>query len=65
MSSEYRPDRRIDPIRPLERVSRNEAMAESDLRREKTYEAARERIADERRLAHTRRRSFAALLKTK
>ena len=64
MASEYRPDRRIDAIRPLSAVTKNEATEATDLRRDKAVEAERERLADELR-RHTPKRSFADLLKKK
>ena len=63
MASEYRPDRRIEGIRPLSAVTKNEATEATDLRREKAIEAERERLADERRL-NPPKRSFADLLKS-
>lgn len=64
MASEYRPDRRIDAIRPLAAVTKNEATEATDLRRDKAVENERERLADELRL-NPPRRSFASLLKKK
>lgn len=63
MSSNYRPDRRIDAIRPLSAVSKNEATEATDLKRDKAVEAERERIADAVR--GPPKRSFAELLKKK
>lgn len=66
MSSNYRPDRRIDAIRPLSAVTKNEASEATDLRREQAYERERERIADElRRGIGAPKRSFADLIKKK
>lgn len=62
MSSEYRPDRRIDPIRPLSVVTKNEAAQSTDLRREAAIEAQWESVADELK-ARPPKRSFAELLK--
>lgn len=64
MASEYRPDRRIDAIRPLSHVSKNEATEATDLRRDKAVELERERLADELRRGQPKR-SFADLLKKK
>ena len=64
MAAEYRPDRRIDAIRPLSVVTKNEATEATDLRRDKAVEAERERLADELRRNPTKR-SFADLLKKK
>jgi DNA-binding XRE family transcriptional regulator len=65
MSSEYRPDRRIDAIRRLQPVTKNEAAEASDLRREHGVELERERLAAELRAAQQPKRSFADLLKKK
>jgi hypothetical protein len=65
MSSEYRPDRRIDAIRRLQPVTKNEAAEASDLRREHAIELERERLATELRNATQPKRSFADLLKKK
>jgi hypothetical protein len=64
MASEYRPDRRIDAIRPLSAVTKNEATEATDLRRDKAVEAERERLADELRRGAPKR-SFAELIKKK
>lgn len=64
MASEYRSDRRIEGIGALKAVTKNEAAEATDLRREKAYEAERERIADELR-NKTPKRNFADLLKKK
>lgn len=64
MASEYRPDRRIDAIRPLSAVTKNEATEATDLRRDKAVEAERERLADELRRGAPKR-SFSDLLKKK
>lgn len=65
MSSNYREDRRIDPIRRLGAVTKNEATEATDLRREKAIESERDRIADEARLQNPPKRNFADLLKKK
>lgn len=65
MSSEYRPDRRIDAIRRLQPVTKNEAAEASDLRREHTIELERERLAAELKASTQPKRSFADLLKKK
>lgn len=62
MASEYRPDRRIDPIRRLSAITKNEAAQSTDLRREASIEAQWERVADELK-ARQPMRSFAELLK--
>ena len=62
MASEYRPDRRIDAIRPLSLVTKNEATEATDLRRDKAVESERERLADELR-GNQPKRSFKDLLK--
>lgn len=64
MGSEYRPDRRIDAIKPLSSVSRSDATEATDLRREKASEAERERLSAELGKAPPRR-SFADLLRKK
>lgn len=64
MASEYRHDRRIEGIRPLSAVTKNEATEATDLRRDKAVEAERERLADELRRGKPTR-SFADLLKKK
>ncbi len=64
MASEYRPDRRIEGIKALGAVTKNEAAEATDLRREKAYELERERIADELRRTG-KKRNFADLVKKK
>ena len=64
MASEYRPDRRIDAMRPLSAVTKNEATEATDLRRDKAVEAERERLADDLRRGAPKR-SFVDLLKKK
>lgn len=61
MSSGYREDRRIEGIRPLSAVSKNEATEATDIRRERAIERERERIADE--LRDKPKKSFKELLK--
>ena len=63
MASEYRHDRRIEGIKGLSAVTKNEATEATDLRRDKAIEAERDRLADERRL-NPPKRSFADLLKS-
>lgn len=63
MSSEYRPDRRIDAIRRLQPVTKNEAAEATDLLREQTVERERERLADELKSGTQKKRAFADLLK--
>lgn len=65
MPSGYRQDRRIDAIRPLSAVTKNEATEGTDLRREHTIELERERLADQLRSAEKPKRSFAELIKKK
>ncbi len=65
MPSGYRQDRRIDAIRPLSAVSKNEATEGSDLRREHAIELERENLADQLRVAEKPKRNFAELLKKK
>lgn len=67
MSSEYRPDRRIDPVRRLGAVTRNEAAELTDVLREHTLELERERLSEEYRRSQGGgpKRPFAALLKPK
>jgi hypothetical protein len=65
MASGYREDRRIDAIKGLSAVSKNEATEATDLRREKAIELERERIADALKASGKPRRSFAELLKKK
>ncbi len=63
MASGYREDRRIEGIRALSAVSKNEATEATDLRREKAIELERERIADDLRADPKNRRKFAELIK--
>jgi len=65
--SGYREDRRIDAIRPLARVTKNEASSLTDIERERQYETLREDIADDLRKAAGGgpKRNFADLLKKK
>ena len=66
--TEYRWDRRTDAIPPLKPVTKNEAAAMTDLRREQTWERAREIIADDLRKQAAKgrpARQFAELLKKK
>lgn len=65
MSSGYREDRRIEAIRRLQPVTKNEATEATDVKREKTLELERERIADEARAKGIAKRSFADLIKKK
>lgn len=65
MSSNYRPDRRIDAIRPLSAVTKNEAMEGMDLRLEQSWEGALENVAETLREKEKPKRSFADLLKKK
>jgi hypothetical protein len=60
---EYDPQRRIDAVKRLGVVSKNEAAEGTDLRRTTQYELAREAIADERKAAQRpQRRSFSSAL---
>jgi hypothetical protein len=63
MASGYREDRRIEGIRALSAVSKNEATEATDLRRERAIELERERLADELRADGTKKKSFKDLLK--
>lgn len=64
--SGYREDRRIDAIRALSTVTKNEAGTLTDVVREDRYVRAREGIADEqRRKTEQPRRRFADLVKPK
>ena len=65
--AEYRWDRRTDAIPPLHPITKSEAAEKSDLRRESTYERAREAIADDIRKQNDkgRKRQFAELVKKK
>lgn len=65
MASGYREDRRIDAIKALRAVTKNEAMEASDLRREHAVELERERLADQLKQPDKPKRSFAELLKKK
>lgn len=65
MASGYREDRRIEAIRPLSAVTKNEATEGTDLRREKAFELERERIADQLRASGVPKRNFADLIKKK
>jgi hypothetical protein len=64
MASEYRHDRRIEGIKALSIVTKNEATEATDLRRDRAVEAERERLADELR-RNPPKRNFADLLKKK
>lgn len=63
MASGYREDRRIEGIRPLSAVSKNEATEATDLRRDRAVELERERIADQLRAGETKKKNFKDLLK--
>ncbi|MEW5742370.1 MAG: hypothetical protein AB1938_25860 [Myxococcota bacterium] len=65
--SGYREDRRVDRVPRLGAVTRNEAAEATDIKRERTYEAFREAIADDRRkeAGGGPKRNFADLLKKK
>mgnify|MGYP000919599284 CR=1 FL=1 len=65
MGSGYREDRRIDAIRRLQPVTKNEATEATDLRRDKAFERERERIADQMRVNGIAKRNFADLIKKK
>ncbi len=65
MASGYRPDRRIDGIKALSAVSKNEATEATDVRLEHAWEVEREKIADQLKAAHPPKRSFADLLTKK
>ena len=64
--SGYREDRRIDAIKPLSTVTKNEASGMTDILRERTYELEREAIAaDIRKHAEKGKRPFSSLVKPK
>lgn len=65
--SGYREDRRVDAIRALGAVTKNEAAEGTDIRRERQYETLREGIADDRKVQAGLgpKRNFAELLKKK
>ena len=65
--SEYRWDRRIEAVRRLGAVTKNEAAEMGDINRERIYETAREQIADDikRDADKNRKRSFADLITKK
>ncbi len=63
MGSEYNPERRIEGIRPLSPVSKNEATQATDETLTRRWGAAREALADELRRAQQPKRSFKELLK--
>ncbi|MFZ5444248.1 MAG: hypothetical protein ACOZQL_29900 [Myxococcota bacterium] len=65
MSSNYRQDRRIDAIRPLSAVTKNEATEGTDLRVEQRWERALETVAETLREKEKPKRSFADLVKKK
>lgn len=45
----YREDRRTDPIPPVRRYGATEQAQDQDIHRQRTYEEARERLADQAR----------------
>jgi DNA-binding XRE family transcriptional regulator len=64
--SGYREDRRIDAVRRLGAVTKNEAAEMTDISREHTLELEREKLAAEYKAAHEKpKRSFADLVKRK
>lgn len=64
--SGYREDRRVDRVRRLGAITKNEAAEMSEINRERSYEAARDKIADDiRHDASKHKRSFAELIKKK
>jgi len=65
MASGYREDRRIDAIKRLSPVSKNEATEATDLRRERAVELEREKLADQLKASGKPKKSFADLLKKK
>ena len=65
MASGYREDRRIDAIKRLQPVTKNEAAEASDLRREHAIELEREKLADQLKQPQKPKRSFAELLTKK
>jgi lipase chaperone LimK len=66
VSSGYREDRRVDAVRRLSAVTKNEAGTMTDIERQRRYESEREAIADDlRRQGEKPKRSFAALVARK
>ena len=63
MGSEYSAERRIEGIRPLSAVTKNEATSATDVTLERQWEKALEQAADELRAATGTRRSFKDLIK--
>jgi lipase chaperone LimK len=63
VSSGYREDRRVDAVKRLGAVTKNEAGTMTEIERERRYEFEREAIAaDLRRQGEKSKRSFAALV---
>jgi hypothetical protein len=65
MSSAYREDRRIDPIRALNPVTKNEASALTDVNRERAIEVAWDKVADDFRKQNRPPRPFVQLMTSK
>ena len=63
MGSEYSAERRIEGIRPLSAVTKNEATEATDVTLERQWEKAMETAADAQRHATGTKRSFKDLIK--
>lgn len=63
MGSEYSAERRIEGIKRLSAVSKNEATEATDITLERQWEKALEQAADELRHSTGTRRSFKDLIK--
>lgn len=63
----YREDRRATAVPRLTAITKNEATEGTDVERQRTYERAREEIADDlrRQKEGTKKKSFADLVKKK
>lgn len=63
----YEKDRRATAVPRLTAITKNEATEATDVARERTYERAREEIADDlrRQREGTKKKSFADLMKKK
>ena len=59
---QYRPDRRIEPLRPVRRVEVNDVTGNEEVQAEKSFEAAMKRAsaqaAEEREREEKRKRPF-------
>lgn len=63
----YREDRRATAVPRLTAITKNEATEATEVERQRTYERAREEIADDlrRQKEGTKKKSFADLVKKK